>query len=116
MSDYLFLDPKVLNYSGDKYQLILLTLRWAKALKAKGSPEPMPALVEKALRDIVENKITKEEILANKIAVEAPANDIPAVISVAEEGPGRELKLPLPPDDGEEDDGKKKAKKKKKAE
>lgn len=30
----LFLDPKVLNYSGDKYQLILLTLQWAKALKA----------------------------------------------------------------------------------
>ena len=36
--EYLFLDPKVLNYSADKYDLILMTLRWARAMKAKGTP------------------------------------------------------------------------------
>jgi hypothetical protein len=109
----LFLDPKVLNYQQDKYQLILLTLRWAKTLKAKGSPEPMAALVERALKDIVDGKVTKEEILANQLPVEAPTEEVPSIVSVAEEGPGKELKLELPADD-EEDEKKSKKKKKKK--
>jgi len=107
----LFLDPKVLNYSADRYELILLTLRWARAMKAKGSPEPMAALIEKALRDLVENRVTKEEIMANKAAVPPPAEDVPAVVSVADEGGDKPMKLP--PDD-EEDSDKKKTKKKKK--
>jgi DNA-directed RNA polymerase subunit K/omega len=110
----LFLDPKVLNYPHDKFQLILLTLRWAKALKAKGSPEPMANLVERALRDIVDGKVTKEEILSNKLPQPAPVEEIPSIVSVAEAGPGVELKLELPADD--EDDEKKPKKKKKKAE
>ena len=105
----LFLDPKVLNYASDKYELILLTLRWARAMKAKGSPEPMPALIETALRDIVEGKITKAEIMANKLPAPAPVEEIPSIVSVAEEGP---LDLKALADD--DDDGKKKAKKKKK--
>src|SRR5271169_5783201 len=96
----LFLDPKVLNYSADKYQLIQMTLRWARAMKAKGSPDPMPVLVERALKDIVENKVTIEEIMANKVVVEAPAEDVPAVVSVAGEG-----KAELAPD-LDEDEGK----------
>jgi hypothetical protein len=107
----LFLEPKVLDYSGDKYELILLTLRWAKTMKAKGSPEPMAALVEKALRDIIDNKVTKDEILAIKLP-EPVVEEKPAVISVADQGTDKELKLPLPPDDEEAE--KKKAKKKKK--
>jgi len=108
----LFLDPKVLNYSSDRYELILLTLRWARAMKAKGSPEPMPVLVEKALKDIVENKVTAEEIMANKIVVEAPAVEAPAVVSVAGDG-----KAELAADEKPaEESGKKTKKKKKKAE
>ena len=106
----LFLDPKVLNYSADKYELILMTLRWARAMKAKGTPEPMPVLVEKALKDIVENKVTIEEIMANKIVVEAPAVEVPAVVSVAGEG-----KAELGADDKPAEAGKKTKKKKKKA-
>ncbi len=100
--------PKVLNYSADKYgELILMTLRWARAMKSKGTPEPMPVLIERALKDIVENKITIAEIMANKI-VDAPVvEDLPAVVSVAGEG-----KAELAPDI--EDDEPKKAKKKKK--
>ena len=107
--DYLFLDPKVLNYDKDRYELILNTLRWARSLKAKGSPEPMQELIEKSLKDIVENRITREEIMNTKV-VEAPAaaEEIPAVVSLAdEEAPHKTL----PADD---EDDKKKTKKKKK--
>jgi hypothetical protein len=82
----LFLDPKVLNYSSDRYELILNTLRWARVLKGKGSPEPMQQLIERALKDIVDNKVTKEEIM-NAKAAEIPVvtEDIPAVVSLADE-------------------------------
>jgi DNA-directed RNA polymerase subunit K/omega len=103
----LFLEPKVLDYSLDRYQLILMTLKWARAMKAKGTPEPMPVLVERALRDIVENKVSIEEIMANKPSVEPVAAETPAVVSVAGEG-----KLDLSPDT-EKDKEKKKTKKKK---
>src|SRR5579864_6553022 len=102
----LFLDPKVLDYSADKYELILMTLRWARAMKSKGTPEPMPVLVERALKDIVENKVTIAEIMANKPAAEPVAEEVPAVVSVAGEG-----KVELAPDI-EEGDDKKKSKKK----
>ena len=105
----LFLDPKVLNYSADKYELILMTLRWARVMKAKGTPEPMPVLVEKALKDIVENRVTIAEIMANKSAVEAPPEEVPAVVSVAGEG-----KMALLPDPADEAEAAKKSKKKKK--
>lgn len=103
----LFLDPKVLDYREDRYDLILMTLKWARAMKAKGTPEPMPVLIEKALKDIVEKKITFEEINANKVEVAPPVEEIPDVVSVAGDG-----KAVLAPDDDE--DEKKPAKKKKK--
>jgi len=106
----LFLDPKVLNYSADKYELILMTLRWARAMKTKGSPEPMPVLLEKALKDIVENKVTIAEIMANKIA-EPVVEAIPAVVSVAGAGKA-ELEAVAAAEEGAEE--KKKSKKKKK--
>jgi DNA-directed RNA polymerase subunit K/omega len=107
----LFLEPKVLDYSLDRYELILMTLKWARAMKAKGTPEPMPVLVERALRDIVDGKVTIEEIKANKLTVEPVAEEIPAVVSVAGEG-----KAELPPDTVEDEEKKKTKKKKKKDE
>src|ERR1700687_6161232 len=101
----LFLDPKVLNYSSDRYELILMTLKWARAMKAKGTPDPMPVLVERALRDIVDNKVTIAEIMANKSAVEPVAEDVPAVVSVAGEGKMEVAAIAV-----DEDDDKKKAK------
>ena len=88
----LFLDPKVLNYSADRYELILLTLRWARQLKARGAPEPMIELIEKALKDLVEQRVTKEEILANKAVAEVPPGPAavpappPAVVEEKEAG------------------------------
>ena len=114
----LFLDPKVLDYQSDKYQLILYTLRWARAMKAKGSPDPMPVLIERALRDIVEQKVTKEEILSNKLPVEPPAEPIPSVVSVADEGMSEEAiaarAAAFAAADEDEEEKKKKSKKKKK--
>jgi hypothetical protein len=105
----LFLDPKVLDYNADRYELILYTLRWARSMKSKGSPEPMQQLIEKALKDIVENRITKEEIMNTKIGeMPVTTEEVPAVVSLADEEAPR-LKLP----DDDEDD-KKKTKKKKK--
>jgi len=104
----LFLEPKVLDYSLDRYELILMTLKWARAMKAKGTPDPMPVLVERALRENVDGKVTIEEIKANKTVVEPVVEEVPAVVSVAGEG-----KAVLPPDT-DEDEEKKKAKKKKK--
>ncbi len=104
----LFLEPKVLDYSADRYQLILMTLKWARAMKAKGTPDPMPVLVERALRDIVDNKVTVEEIESNKTAAEPAVEETPAVVSVAGEGK-TELAV-----EAVEDDEKKKTKKKKK--
>ena len=114
MSDNLFLEPKVLDFAGDKYELILLTLRWAKTLKAKGSPEPMQFLVEKALSDIIDKKVTKDEIMAIKLPEPAPEAEPASILSVVDPNIAKDLKLPLPPDD--EDDEKKPKKKKKKGE
>ncbi len=103
----LFLDPKVLNYDSDRYELILYTLRWARAMKGKGAPEPMQELIERSLKDIVEKRISKEDILSTK-PVEAPTvtEEVPAVVSLADE------EAPKLAKDDEEDE-KKKAKKKK---
>src|SRR5260221_14758436 len=100
----LFLEPKVLDYSLDRYELILMTLRWARAMKAKGSPDPMPVLVERALADIVENRVAPEEIMANKVPAEVVAEEVPAVVSVAGEGKAVLEEAPAVP---ENDEGKK---------
>ena len=106
----LFLDPKVLNYDKDRYELILLTLRWARALKAKGSAEPMQELIEKSLKDIVENRVSKEDIMNTKV-VEPPTTteELPAVVSLADEEAPKVARVAA----DEEDDEKKKSKKKK---
>ena len=112
----LFLDPKVLDFQADKYELILMTLRWAKMLKAKGTPEPMNVLIEKALKEIIEKRVTKEEILAQKIPSNVSTEEIPAVVDVGGEGRGGkvpEATLEGLVEEGDELDGDGKKKKKK---
>jgi hypothetical protein len=109
MTPDLFLHPKVLDYQGDKYQLIRLSMRWARILKARGTAEPLQSLVDKTLVDIVEGRLTSEEILAIPAPVEAPKEETPDVIAVVDDRPGSRT---LPPDEEEETD-KKKTKKKK---
>jgi len=109
MTPDLFLHPKVLDYQGDKYELIRLSMRWARTLKARGTPEPLQSIVDRTLVDIVEGRVTAEEILAVPAPVEAHKEETPDVISVVDDRPGSRT---LPPDE-EEDTDKKKAKKKK---
>jgi hypothetical protein len=107
----LFLDPKVLDYSADRYELILYTLRWARVLKGKGSPEPMQALIEKSLKDIVEGRITKEEIMNTKApAAPVTAEEIPAVVSLADEEAPKSAKASAGDDEDKKKTKKKKAK------
>ena len=83
----LFLDPKVLNYRQDRYELILASMRWARILKGRGSPQPLAELVEKALSDIVEGRVTFEEVMSNKPAPEPPPplDEAAAAAAAAEE-------------------------------
>ena len=111
MSD-LYQLPKVLDFKGDKYELIRLTMRWARTLKARGTPESMQSLIDRSLNDILDGKITSEEILATPAPVVETEEEMPDILSVPEDAPGS---LKLPPDD-EEDSEKKKTKKKKKDE
>lgn len=110
----LFLEPKVLDFQNDKYELILLTLRWARLLKAKGSPQPMSELVEKALRDLVDQRVTKEEILVKKAASPEPQEETPSVVSVAAPEGGAEKEVVAKVDLAEEAGKKSKTSKKKK--
>jgi hypothetical protein len=109
MTPDLFLHPKVLDYQGDKYQLIRLSMRWARTLKARGTPEPLQSLVNKTLLEIVEGRLTSEEILAVPAPVETPKEEVPDIAAVVDDRPGSRT---LPPDDEDESE-KKKAKKKK---
>jgi len=109
MTQDMFLHPKVLDYQGDKYQLIRLAMRWGRTLKARGTPEPLASLVDKSLIEIVEGRLTMEEVLAVPAPVIVEAEETPDVASVVDDGPGSRT---LPPDDEEETD-KKKTKKKK---
>jgi len=108
----LFVSPKVLNFSGDRYELINLTLKWAKVLKSRGTPTPMAQLIEESLVGILDGKISKEEILAQKTPkIESHEEDMAAALGVVD---GNIAKAILAPDDDEEDGGKKAKKKKKK--
>ena len=112
MSDDLFIHPHVLDFTGDKYQLITLTMRWAKTLKSRGSSEPMQALIEKSLMDLVEKRITAEEIMATPVPVVEKKDEVADVLPIVSDKPGS---MTLPPDDEEDTDTKKKTKKKKDA-
>ena len=87
MSD-LFIHPHVQDFTGDKYELINLTMRWAKTLKSRGSAEPMQTLIEKALMDLVEKRITAEEILAVPAPVEVKTEEVVDLLPVIDAKPG----------------------------
>lgn len=108
MTPDMFLHPKVLDYQGDKYELIRLAMRWARTLKARGTPEPLQSLVDKSLIELVEGRLSADEVMAVPAPVEPAKEETPDVASVIDDGPGSRV---LPPDDEEED--KKKTKKKK---
>lgn len=58
-------DAKLMNYDGDRYDVVVLASIWAKELKKKDEykNEPHAVVIKVALDDILSNRISKEEVL-----------------------------------------------------
>lgn len=58
-------DAKLMNYDGDRYDVVVLASIWAKELKKKEEykHQPHAVAIKVALDDLLSNRITKEEIL-----------------------------------------------------
>lgn len=59
------LDAKLMNYDGDRYDIVVLASTWAKELKKKAEykHQPNAVVIKVALDDILSNRISKEEVL-----------------------------------------------------
>lgn len=58
-------DAKLMNYDGDRYDIVVLASVWAKELKKRDEykNQPHAVVIKVALDDILSNRISKEEIL-----------------------------------------------------
>ncbi|WP_428056574.1 hypothetical protein [Candidatus Avelusimicrobium alvi] len=58
-------DAKLMNYDGDRYDVVVLASIWAKELKKKDEykNEPHAVVIKVALDDILSNRVSKEEVL-----------------------------------------------------
>ena len=68
------LDAKLMNYDGDRYDVVVLASMWAKELKKKSEykNQPHAVVIKIALDDILSGRVTKEEVLnTSKINLEA---------------------------------------------
>jgi len=65
----------LLECNTDRYKLAYAAIRWAREIKAKeNSPDPLPVIVQRALRDILTGKVSIADIgkLAVIVRVAAP--------------------------------------------
>lgn len=74
-------ESKVMDYSGDKYNMIVLASMWAKELRKKEEYKNQPGsvVIKVAMEDVLSEKVTKEFIL------EACAASYEAELKAAEE-------------------------------
>ena len=58
-------DAKLMNFDGDRYDVVVLASMWAKELKKKDEykPQPNAVVIKVALDDILSNRVSKEEVL-----------------------------------------------------
>ncbi|WP_428070735.1 hypothetical protein [Candidatus Avelusimicrobium alvi] len=58
-------DAKLMNYDGDRYDVVVLASIWAKELKKKDEykNEAHAVVIKVALDDILSNRVSKEEVL-----------------------------------------------------
>lgn len=58
-------DAKLMNFDGDRYDVVVLASMWAKELKKKGEykNQPNAVVIKVALDDILSNRVSKEEVL-----------------------------------------------------
>ena len=59
-------EAKLMDYGGDRYNMVVLATMWAKELRKKEEYKNQPAavVIKVALDDILSNKITKEQVLS----------------------------------------------------
>ena len=74
------LDAALMNYDGDRYDIVVLASTWAKELKKKSEykNQPHAVVIKVALDDILSGKVTKEEVLrisAENLAAELKAQE-----------------------------------------
>ena len=58
-------DAKLMNFDGDRYDVVVLASNWAKELKKKDEykNQPNAVVIKVALDDIISGKVSKEEVL-----------------------------------------------------
>ncbi len=58
-------DAKLMNFDGDRYDVVVLASVWAKELKKKDEykNQPNAVVIKVALDDILSNRISKDEVL-----------------------------------------------------
>ena len=57
------IDALLLECNTDRYKLAYAAIRWAKEIKTKENlPDPVPVLVQRAIREILTGKVSIEEI------------------------------------------------------
>lgn len=58
-------DSKLMNYDGDRYDIVVLASIWAKELKkrAEYKSQPNAVVIKVALDDILSGRMTKESVL-----------------------------------------------------
>ncbi len=68
------LDAKLMNYDGDRYDVVVLASMWAKELKKKSEykNQPNAVVIKIALDDILSGRVKKDEVLnTSKVNLEA---------------------------------------------
>ena len=58
-------DARLMNYEGDRYDIVVLASTWAKELKKKQEykNQPHAVVIKVALDDILSGRVTKDEVL-----------------------------------------------------
>lgn len=58
-------EKELMDYSGDRYDMVVLATMWAKTLRKKDEYKNLPAaaVIKDALDDIISNRVSKEQVL-----------------------------------------------------
>lgn len=87
-------DALLLECNTDRYKLAYAAIRWAKEIKLKeNSPDPIPVLVQRALREILTGKVDiadvgKLPVILKVAAPPAPPPTPTLTLNIAPEGAG----------------------------
>ena len=59
------LDAKLMDFDGDRYDIVVLASMWAKQLRKKSEykRQPHAVVIKVALDDILSGRVSKEEVL-----------------------------------------------------